>query len=435
MATEFLMPWAQIEPAEVARLPEVVRFTFRRESVAWVRAAYDRQLAQGIGANGQRLAPIHALTKKARADDVNPVSGKSPYSPMGRAGAANPPLMATGARSRTRTLMRAEETEQGIRIWWTYDPYTGHNWGDILEHHAAGFARHFVYPRHGWGYVKARDVFGLAPGTLSAIRLEGQRWLRTGYRALLTRQPTFEPAAATVDLGRAAFGIGASKKTVKAAEKAGTFTGFRQSVFAAPLGPKPPKPPKAKPKPKPEPTAPLSGAALIEAGEAFAARYGIAIERNGQATIKQSKEMPLTGGWPERPEDQPIAMYLHSEGQKVYLNEAHPFWQPGLGSRLALQWGRSRWFATDDPQGIIHHEIGHALHWRRTPTNIHSAIAADVFTADQETTAREVSEYAATQPTEFVAEVFAGLASGKRYSDAVMQLYHYFHGPTLEVLP
>lgn len=43
--------------------------------------------------------------------------------------------------------------------------------------------------------------------------------------------------------------------------------------------------------------------------------------------------------------------------------------------------------------------------------------------------AREVSEYAATNPLEFVAEVRTGLVAGITYSDRVMQLYEDYGGP------
>jgi len=41
----------------------------------------------------------------------------------------------------------------------------------------------------------------------------------------------------------------------------------------------------------------------------------------------------------------------------------------------------------------------------------------------------EVSEYARSNPGEFVAEVFAGLALGEEYSDDVMEVYDEFDGP------
>ena len=48
--------------------------------------------------------------------------------------------------------------------------------------------------------------------------------------------------------------------------------------------------------------------------------------------------------------------------------------------------------------------------------------------------AREVSMYASTgnmfgTGEEFVAEVFSGLMSGKKYSDKIMKLYNQLQGP------
>ena len=41
-----------------------------------------------------------------------------------------------------------------------------------------------------------------------------------------------------------------------------------------------------------------------------------------------------------------------------------------------------------------------------------------------------VSRYAATNGLEFVAETYAGMASGKVYPDDIMKLYREFRGPT-----
>ena len=52
------------------------------------------------------------------------------------------------------------------------------------------------------------------------------------------------------------------------------------------------------------------------------------------------------------------------------------------------------------------------------------------FTLDQKVmVAWHVSRYGATQPIEFVAEMYAGLAAGKQYNHEITQLYLKLKGP------
>ena len=46
-------------------------------------------------------------------------------------------------------------------------------------------------------------------------------------------------------------------------------------------------------------------------------------------------------------------------------------------------------------------------------------------------TAGRVSDYAKESPLEFVADTFAGILDGKKYSDDVMALYKKYGGPAL----
>jgi hypothetical protein len=148
-------------------------------------------LIKGLGASGNPLAPIHALTRQARKDDVNPVTGNAPYSPMGKARPNAPPLLASGRRSRTYSLLDAQARGESVQFSWRNDPHTGHNWGDILARHAKGFSRHFVYPARGWGYVKPRNVIGLSTADRQAIAAEmAKRW--NAYTATIG-QPKAKP--------------------------------------------------------------------------------------------------------------------------------------------------------------------------------------------------------------------------------------------------
>jgi len=95
----------------------------------------------------------------------------------------------------------------------------------------------------------------------------------------------------------------------------------------------------------------------------------------------------------------------------------------------------------DSMEWLVLHELGHANHH----TEIGDVTEADDYlfegslttTRDGEWIGRErleiaedeVSEYARTNPAEFVAEVFAGLALGQEFPDEVMEMYDEFDGP------
>jgi hypothetical protein len=185
---------AGIEPDDrLYRDDPAARRWFWREAAAVGIKVKRNSLVKGLGRDGGPLAPIHALTRRARQDDINPVTGRAPYSPMGRARPNAAPLMATGRRSRTYSLLRAEPKGEAVRFWWGDDPHTGRNWGEILKRHAEGFARHFRYPSNGWGFVKGRDVIGLSEADERAIRVEmGRRW--DAYKRNRAIRPKAAPA-------------------------------------------------------------------------------------------------------------------------------------------------------------------------------------------------------------------------------------------------
>ena len=92
---------------------------------------------------------------------------------------------------------------------------------------------------------------------------------------------------------------------------------------------------------------------------------------------------------------------------------------------------RPGWLSSDNRYHTIWHELGHAEHAR--------AIAAagrqwDTINNYQFSAAllpeirATVSRYGASSAKEFVAEVYAGLMSGKRYSDTVMRIYASLDG-------
>jgi hypothetical protein len=133
-------------------------------------------LASGIDLNGRRMVKLSPLTRRDRKQNKNSVTGKPPYSPMGRADPAYAPLQSTGGLSRTQTLLRAKVTKGGVWFFWADDPHTGRNWGAILARHARGFTQKF---HRGWGYVPSRNVLGFPPADVRKIQAEMATWWLT----------------------------------------------------------------------------------------------------------------------------------------------------------------------------------------------------------------------------------------------------------------
>ena len=90
--------------------------------------------------------------------------------------------------------------------------------------------------------------------------------------------------------------------------------------------------------------------------------------------------------------------------------------------------------ATDTAEGVVFHEIGHRLQGKcPNAVKIWKEMTNSGFDASL---AKEVGYYAMTGDKfnagrEFVAEVFAGLMSGKHYSKRVMKIYNALNGPQI----
>jgi hypothetical protein len=212
-----------IEPAAdpVWRLAdESVRRAFWRAVVGFTLEAKDRELASGLDRFGVPLTPIAASTR---------ARGRM-RSHTGLGSAGNPPLTPANALSRTRALLTGRAMEDHAEFFWTTDDVTGLPWGQVLSWHRAGAGR-----------LPVRDVIGLAPQSLATVRARADRWW-ANYKA---GHPVFDhegriklqvghgrmgtiPLRGRLDIKNATLGVGASKSTVEAAIKGGTFTGFRQ---------------------------------------------------------------------------------------------------------------------------------------------------------------------------------------------------------------
>lgn len=94
-------------------------------------------------------------------------------------------------------------------------------------------------------------------------------------------------------------------------------------------------------------------------------------------------------------------------------------WELGHGT------ARKGWFTTDTLRGTIQHEFGHAVTYY--DISDHSPVM-------RLTIKKQVSEYAASNKSEFMAEVFAGMMQGKSYSTEIMNYYRELGGRALRPL-
>ena len=121
---------------------------------------------------------------------------------------------------------------------------------------------------------------------------------------------------------------------------------------------------------------------------------------------------------------------FHSGTRTLYVN---PDAATGEDRRADFEAG---FLSTPDQQGNIMHEMIHSKHSSAALSNDGPSLdelREDNFDSDEKEMIREeVSDYAATNGMEFVAEVGAGVLSGQEYSDDVMELYDDLGGPEVE---
>lgn len=99
---------------------------------------------------------------------------------------------------------------------------------------------------------------------------------------------------------------------------------------------------------------------------------------------------------------------------KIYINKTSKLLNDPVKNMDAQY--KSGWLSTNKPEGIIHHEIAHLKYTQRD----------NFFTNTHRDIAEKVSKYARRNPKEFVSETYAGLKTGKKYSDEVMRLFKQY---------
>jgi hypothetical protein len=199
------------------------------------------------------------------------------------------------------------------------------------------------------------------------------------------------------------------------------------------------KPPAGKPVPEPEPDRPKpkvtkrpprkpkgpdpvvakpAGNPGVQRAVDYARGHGVAVDPSGNDLI-------VKAFGPTNAQDIP-AVY-GSKRKMISLNEKSPLWADPGGTMKRLH--GAGWFSTDDPDHIIRHEVGHALHDRADPAYYEHLKTRKLTKDQQKRITKHVSAYGATSPLEFVAETYAGLVDGKVYNKRIMDFYLALKGP------
>lgn len=192
-----------------------------------------------------------------------------------------------------------------------------------------------------------------------------------------------------------------------------------------PSAPPPPTPPK--PASLPAPPVPASPAPAtttrpaIDRAVAYATSLGVRIIAAGHAELAAGLGKDRVRGVP--------AAYRWTD-RTIRINERQVMWD--RPAEEMAQMFANRWFSTGDPEHIIVHEVGHALHHRAVGDDRFKLVRAAKFgRAELALLGGKVSAYGRTSPVEFVAEVFASLVVGRTYPDdgIVMRIYRKYGGP------
>lgn len=182
------------------------------------RRRYELERRMGIGVDGGSLAALSPVTiaNRRSAGTPNPDPNAPPFIPG-------------YDLSRTISLLRAQVTDDGVWFTWARDPVSGLPWGQVLHWHATGQTS-----------APVRNVIGLSPAGVEAVRAQAARWwkfrrVQVAGRSLaaqvappratvLRLEP---PTPPPVNLDLFTFGSG-TRADYERRLAAGTTTGFRQ---------------------------------------------------------------------------------------------------------------------------------------------------------------------------------------------------------------
>ncbi|GAB4422305.1 MAG: hypothetical protein OHK0011_01110 [Turneriella sp.] len=111
----------------------------------------------------------------------------------------------------------------------------------------------------------------------------------------------------------------------------------------------------------------------------------------------------------------------------IFINPRAHFWADSI-TQAKLEFNRG-WWSSDDPLHVLHHEIGHFLHNYSLGNDVYQFFKETPLTTRQISVINtEVSEYATENPLEFVAETYAALRAGRKFSEELLRLYSHFGG-------
>jgi hypothetical protein len=120
----------------------------------------------------------------------------------------------------------------------------------------------------------------------------------------------------------------------------------------------------------------------------------------------------------------------------VYINPEANFWSmdPRRRTAAVTRILKKRLWASVDVRHPIRHELAHDLYRMELGSKeAFEAMAASKMKKEAKVVARaHVSLKASDRPTEFVAEVYAGILAGRTYPDVVLEWYRKFGGPRID---
>jgi hypothetical protein len=107
------------------------------------------------------------------------------------------------------------------------------------------------------------------------------------------------------------------------------------------------------------------------------------------------------------------AIYNNQTGE-IFVNPSATYWKnPVEASAAAFRSGK---LSTDDPMGVVYHEIAHGKF----------NVQDNFMSLKHQQSAGKVSAYAKRNAKEFVSETYAGLKTGKKYDDEIMTMFKVY---------
>ena len=154
--------------------------------------------------------------------------------------------------------------------------------------------------------------------------------------------------------------------------------------------------------------------------------YDYAVKQGYTPKLTTVDEMEHRFGWSSISMFTKPAFYLPSDRQ-IFINPICESWKhPG---KMVRENRAAGWLAFDKPTGLMDHEIGHAKHHAAIGDMGWAKLKLRHFTPEtQAAITQDVSGYAATEPIEFVAEVYAGIKLGRTFSQRTMDLFSELNG-------